>query len=76
MSGTDFCVSCRKFTEHAFEKRKIEKTIAGIPHEFDITVAVCSECGEEMSPSGLIDQNIQEFLKQTSIPSSYCKHRD
>ncbi len=76
MAGTDFCISCRKFTEYVFEKRQIRTTILGMPRKFDITVAVCSECGEEMSPTGLIDENIQEVLKQISVPFSYCNHRD
>ena len=31
---------------------------------FNITVAVCSECGEEMSLPGLIDRNVQEIDDQ------------
>ncbi len=31
---------------------------------FNITVAICDECGEEMSIHGLIDRNIQEVDEQ------------
>ena len=31
---------------------------------FNITIAICRDCGEEMSIPGLIDRNIQEFDKQ------------
>lgn len=61
---TDFCIECRKETEYTLEKRNIVKTIKDIEYVFNITVAVCNECGEEMSIPGLIDKNIQEIDEQ------------
>lgn len=60
----DFCTVCRKETEYTLQKRNIIKTIKGIDYTFSITVALCDECGEEMSIPGLIDKNIQEVDKQ------------
>ena len=60
----DFCTVCRKQTEYTLQKRNITKTIKGVTYTFNITVAVCDECGEEMSIPGLIDRNIQEVDKQ------------
>ena len=40
------------------------KTIKDKDYTFGITVAVCAECGEEMSIPGLIDKNIQEIDEQ------------
>lgn len=60
----DFCTVCRKNTEYTLQKRNITKTIKGIGYSFNITVAVCNDCGEEMSIPGLIDKNIQEVDEQ------------
>ena len=61
---TDFCIECRKNTEYILKKKDISKIIKGKNYIFSITVAVCSECGEEMSLPGLIDKNIQEIDEQ------------
>lgn len=60
----DFCIECRKETEYLLQKRSIVKTIRDKEYTFGITVAVCAECGEEMSIPGLIDKNIQEIDEQ------------
>lgn len=61
---SDFCIECRKKTEYLLQKQDIVKTIRDKEYTFGITVAVCSECGEEMSIPGLIDKNIQEIDEQ------------
>ena len=61
---TDFCITCRKDTEYILQKRNIKKSIKDVEYTFSITVAVCDECGEEMSIPGLIDKNIQEVDEQ------------
>lgn len=60
----DFCTECRKETEYFLEKRNIVKNIKGKEYKFEITVAVCAECGEEMNIPGIIDKNIQEIDEQ------------
>jgi len=60
----DFCIECRKETEYLLRKKDIAKTIRDKDYTFGITVAVCAECGEEMSIPGLIDKNIQEIDEQ------------
>ena len=57
---TDFCVECRKETE--YEVRKVTRTemIREKEYDFQFTVAVCRECGEEMDIPGLLDWNIKE----------------
>ncbi len=60
----DFCTVCRKETEYVLKKRNIIKTIKDVEYMFNITVAVCDKCGEEMSILGLIDRNIQEVDEQ------------
>lgn len=60
----DFCIECRKETEYLLQKRDIVKTIRDKAYTFGITVAVCAECGGEMSLPGLIDQNVQEIDEQ------------
>lgn len=60
----DFCIECRKETEYILQKKNIVKNIRDKEYTFAITVAVCAECGEEMSIPGLIDKNVQEIDEQ------------
>lgn len=60
----DFCIECRKETEYLLQKKDIVKNIRDKEYVFGITVAVCSECGGEMSIPGLIDKNVQEIDEQ------------
>lgn len=60
----DFCIECRKETEYFLQKKDIVKTIRDKEYIFGITVAICEECGEEMSIPGLIDKNVQEIDEQ------------
>ena len=60
----DFCINCRKETEYLLRKKDIVKNIRDKKYTFAITVAICAECGEEMSIPGLIDKNIQEIDEQ------------
>ena len=60
----DFCTICRKETEYVLKKRNIKKNIKDVEYMFNITIAICRDCGEEMSIPGLIDRNIQEVDKQ------------
>lgn len=64
MERRDFCIECRKETEYVLQKKKIVKNIREKEYTFEITVAVCTECGEEMSIPGIIDQNVQEIDEQ------------
>ncbi len=60
----DFCIECRKETEYYLQKKKIVKKIRDKDYTFGITVAVCVDCGAEMSIPGLIDKNVQEIDEQ------------
>lgn len=60
----DFCTTCRKETFYTLQKEIIKATRKGREHIFEITVAICDECGEEMNPPGLIDLNISEIQKE------------
>lgn len=60
----DFCIECRKETEYVLQKKNIRKVVRDKEYEFQITAAICVECGEEMSIPGLIDQNVREVDEQ------------
>ena len=60
----DFCIECRKETEYLLQKKDIVKNIRDKEYTFSITVAVCVECGEEMSIPGLVDKNVREIDEQ------------
>lgn len=60
----DFCINCRKYCEYTLQKSKLIKIIKDKEFEFDITVAVCKECGEQIDIPGLLDKNIKEVDEQ------------
>ena len=64
MGKRDFCIECRKETEYVLKKIVCKKWIKDKEYDFEITVAVCSECGEEMNIPGLMDRNAQEIDEQ------------
>ncbi len=61
---SDFCINCRKEMEFSLKKKDIVKRIKDKEYNFEITIAVCAKCGEEMSIPGLIDQNVKEVDRQ------------
>ena len=63
----DFCTQCRRETEYLLQKRDIVKNIRDKDYIFRITVAVCADCGGEMSIPGLIDKNVQEIDEQYRV---------
>ena len=60
----DFCTECRKECEYTLEKRNFTKMIRNKEYTFNITFAVCSECGVEMRILGLVDKNVNEVDTQ------------
>lgn len=60
----DFCTTCRKETFYTLQKRIAKAIRKDKEYVFEITVAICDECGEEMNPPGLIDLNILEIQKE------------
>ncbi len=63
-SKTDFCINCEKETKFTLTKKKIKREIRQKEYEFEITVAICNECGEEMAVPGLLDLNAKEIDEQ------------
>lgn len=49
----DFCTSCRKETSYKICKKNVQKVIKDKSYEFEISIAVCDECGKEMDIPGL-----------------------
>ena len=60
----DFCTNCRRETSYTLQKKTIQKTIKDKDYNFEITVALCDECGEEMDIPGLLDENIKSIDEQ------------
>lgn len=60
----DFCTQCRKETAYKLRKKNVQKVIKEKTYDFEIIVAVCDECGEEMDIPGLMDINIRSIDKQ------------
>lgn len=60
----DFCTSCRKETSYKLCKKTVHKVIKDKEYEFEITVAICDECGEEMDIHGLLDSNVKSIDEQ------------
>lgn len=60
----DFCTQCRKETAYQLRKKIVQKVIKEKTYDFEIIVAVCDECGEEMDIPGLMDINMKSIDKQ------------
>ena len=60
----DFCPNCEKTTEYELRKITFEEVIRGKTVEFELTTAICKECGCEMDVPGLLDLNNQEMDEQ------------
>lgn len=73
---TDFCIECRNETEYVLQKRRIVRMIRDREYSFEITMAICSECGEEMSIPGLIDRNVQEIDEQYRLAEGIVTVKD
>ena len=61
---SDFCIECRKETSYKLCKKTVQKVIRDKTCEFEIPVAICDECGEEMDIPGLLDANIKAIDEQ------------
>lgn len=73
---TDFCIECRNETEYVLQKRRIVRMIRDREYSFEITMAICSQCGEEMSIPGLIDRNVQEIDEQYRLAEGIVTVKD
>lgn len=60
----DFCTSCRKESSYKLCKKTVQKAIKDKVYEFEMTVAVCDECGKEMDIPGLWDANVKSIDEQ------------
>lgn len=60
----DFCTSCRKETSYKICKKTVQKVIKDKSYEFEIVVAFCDECGNEMDIPGLLDSNVKSIDEQ------------
>ena len=61
---TGFCVECRDVTSYTLQKKLVKKMIRGEELTFEITCAICDQCGEFMSVPGIIDLNVREVDEQ------------
>lgn len=59
-----FCIECRRNTEYKLIKLPTVRKIRDKDYTFNITTAICSNCGEEISVHGLIDWNEKEIDEQ------------
>lgn len=61
---TQFCIECRRETMYRIQRISYEKCIKGKVYEFEISEAVCENCGEPVGLPGLLDSNAQEVDRQ------------
>lgn len=72
----EFCTNCRKDVTFSFQKRDIKKIIKDKEYTFNIIVAICDECGEEISINELIDSNLKEIDEQYRAYENIISIRD
>lgn len=67
----DFCTECRRETEYILKPVCVEKTIRGKKYKFRVMNAVCTVCGANMCPRGLMDKNVamidQQYRQKENI---------
>lgn len=74
--GKEFCSNCREEVNYKLEKKRIKKVIREKEYEFNITIAICNECNEEMNIPGLIDLNTTEIDEQYRNAENIISIRD
>ena len=72
----EFCTNCRKDVTFSLQKRDIKKIIKDKEYTFNIIVAICDECGEEISINELIDSNLKEIDEQYRAYENIISIRD
>ena len=60
----DFCTQCRDDRTYTLRKKIVKKEIKDKTYDFEVMVAVCDECGEEMDIPGLLDLNMEAIDEQ------------
>ncbi len=73
---TQFCIECRKETMYRIQRVPYEKCIRGKDYEFEISEAVCENCGETVSLPGLLDSNAQEIDRQYRLQEGIVSIED
>lgn len=71
-----FCIECRKETMYRIQRVPYEKCIRGKDYEFEISEAVCENCGETVSLPGLLDSNAQEIDRQYRLQEGIVSIED
>lgn len=64
---THFCTECRQYTRYTLHTKNITRNINNKEYAFQITTAICDQCGNEMGIPGIIDKNVQEVEEQYQI---------
>ncbi|MSS18862.1 type II toxin-antitoxin system antitoxin SocA domain-containing protein [Pseudoramibacter porci] len=59
-----FCSFCENEVSYSLQKKTVKRTIRGKDYQFVITEAYCDKCGCQVTPRGLIDQNVREIDTQ------------
>ncbi|MCD7825678.1 MAG: DUF4065 domain-containing protein [Clostridiaceae bacterium] len=59
-----FCIECRKETRYRLQHTLCKKCIKEKEYVFEISEAVCEECGERVNIPGIMDKNAQEIDSQ------------
>lgn len=59
-----FCSKCMKKVSYELIKKPREQEFRGKVYQFEFSIGSCSECGELVSPLGIIDLNNEELVEQ------------
>ncbi|MBQ7016864.1 MAG: DUF4065 domain-containing protein [Firmicutes bacterium] len=59
-----FCIECRKETAYHLQSTLCKKTVREKEFNFQLTEAVCNECGAQIGLHGLLDLNAKEIDHQ------------
>lgn len=62
--STDFCTQCRKEVSYHLVKETAKEKIKDKIYNFEVTIAICDECGAQIDVPGLMDLNIKSMDEQ------------
>lgn len=73
---TGFCVECREETMYKIQRVPCIKSIKGKEYVFEVSEAVCDQCGELVNIPGLMDSNAQEIDRQYRVQEGIVSVED
>lgn len=64
MKKETFCENCRDYREYTIEKKKVKEDFKGTEYEYNIKIATCNKCKQEIDAEDVIDYNLNSLYTE------------